>query len=638
MAQTADGPWRATVRQTWIDLQPFPGRLGLTWRIALLCALVAATAMLLKIPESAISCYLIIFLMRPDSAAVSGQALGLIVLASIVVVAMAPIIQFTADSPMLRIAVIAGASFIFLYLGSASQLGETGSIIGLVIAFVLTLVDDVPANGIITHGLFYAWKMAAMPMMLMILFNLVLGTGPHHLARETIAERLRAAAELLERPTAEASRRLSELLAAGNAEIGQQVLLTRLFHTASSAMSCWLSGAVTSSYRLMLAVQALPRQVSDEMRVVLARRCQEAAERISGCRKPEAADLPAERDDEPVTIGTIRTALKGLAQDNGGTDAPPPKAPFFADDALTNPDHQRYALKTTAAAVLCYIIYSLWDWQGIHTAMITCYVAALGTTGETVHKLVLRISGCLVGAALGIGAILFVIPHLTSVGGLMVLVFCGVFVGAWVSTGNERISYGGVQIGLAFLLTILNGFAPSLDMDSARDRIMGILLGNVVVYLIFTGIWSKTTLDDVQERLAKSFRRLAAMAALPREQRLQALLPVEQIEVDMGHAREEMALTMFEPRNQRPPAARLASARAMVAETRSLASLLLFSPVIPDEARARLEALSEALAARRLSDKGAGMPLSEPLLQEPGPDPIDHHLRRIEHLAGQGTP
>lgn len=55
--------------------------------------------------------------------------------------------------------------------------------------------------------------------------------------------------------------------------------------------------------------------------------------------------------------------------------------------------------------------------------MVTCYVASLGTIGETTHKLMLRICGCLLGAAMGVAAIVFVIPHLTSVGGLMALVF-----------------------------------------------------------------------------------------------------------------------------------------------------------------------------------------------------------------------
>jgi multidrug resistance protein MdtO len=65
--------------------------------------------------------------------------------------------------------------------------------------------------------------------------------------------------------------------------------------------------------------------------------------------------------------------------------------------------------------MICCLVYTGIDWQGIHTAMVTCFVAAQGTTAETVHKLALRVLGCLVGAAMGIAAILFVIPHLRSV-------------------------------------------------------------------------------------------------------------------------------------------------------------------------------------------------------------------------------
>ncbi len=77
----------------------------------------------------------------------------------------------------------------------------------------------------------------------------------------------------------------------------------------------------------------------------------------------------------------------------------------WADSSTLTPfpirTHVHYALKTTAAAMFCYLLYSLLDWPGIHTCFITCYIVSLGTTAETVEKLTLRILGCLVGAAAG---------------------------------------------------------------------------------------------------------------------------------------------------------------------------------------------------------------------------------------------
>ncbi|MFD2030533.1 hypothetical protein ACFSKM_09995 [Ancylobacter dichloromethanicus] len=116
MTRTAEQPWAGIFRQAWADLQPFPGRFAMTWRVALLCALVCGTAMLYKVPESAISCYLIIFLMRPNGAECVAQAIGLTILVSLIVLLMAPIIQATADQPLLRIALIAATSFAFLFL------------------------------------------------------------------------------------------------------------------------------------------------------------------------------------------------------------------------------------------------------------------------------------------------------------------------------------------------------------------------------------------------------------------------------------------------------------------------------------------------------------------------------------------
>ena len=153
-------------------------------------------------------------------------------------------------------------------------------------------------------------------------------------------------------------------------------------------------------------------------------------------------------------------------------------------DLLTNPEYVRHALKTTGAAMFCYALYSLLDWRGIHTCFITCYIVSLGTSAETIEKFVLRIAGCLIGAAAGLAAIVYVIPSLTSIGALLAVVFLVALASAWVAAGSARISYAGFQIAFAFFLCVIQGPSPAFDLTIARDRIVGILLGNLVVYLI----------------------------------------------------------------------------------------------------------------------------------------------------------
>ena len=154
--------------------------------------------------------------------------------------------------------------------------------------------------------------------------------------------------------------------------------------------------------------------------------------------------------------------------------APPPPEPpqksssFFLPDAFTNPEHIHYALKTTAAAMFCYVLYSLLDWPGIHTCLITCYIVSLGTAAETIEKLTLRILGCLVGAASGIAAIVYLIPYTTSIGDLMALVFVGAFASAWFAVGSPRIAYAGFQIAFALFLCVIQGSGPSFDMENGQ--------------------------------------------------------------------------------------------------------------------------------------------------------------------------
>jgi multidrug resistance protein MdtO len=273
-----------------------------------------------------------------------------------------------------------------------------------------------------------------------------------------------------------------------------------------------------------------------------------------------------------------------------------PKTPFFFPDALTNPAYRHFAIKTTAAALICYLIYTGLDWQDIHTAMVTCYVATLGTTGETVHKLALRITGCLIGAVLGMGSLLFVMPQLETVGGLMVLVFAGVLVAAWVSTGPERIAYGGVQIALAFLLTVLQGFGPATSLDTAWNRIVGILLGNVVVYLIFTHIWPVSIESAARAHLQAALAAVRRLAARPPAARLQAVPDAALVGSEIGKVAELLKLIPAEPRAIRPTPASEAALREAAGAIGSLAREVWLARTDDAASQARLARLERMVA------------------------------------------
>ncbi|WP_029076736.1 FUSC family protein [Kaistia adipata] len=613
----------SVTRQVLDDLKPFEGRFGMTWRIALLCALVAAVAMIYKIPEPAIGCYLIIYLMKQDASTNIVMGIGCAILVTIFIALVLFLTKLTIEVAFLRLAVMALASFAFVYLGAVSKLGDLGSDMALVITFALTLVSGLPVGEAVTRGLLYAWQMVTMPMALMVCFNLVVGIPPSRLLRATVRDRVKAVADALTANDAESRDRLKALLDEGNAEHDQRALLTRILHYVPKRDTNWLARSIEQSYRLLLAAFALPNTTAPEMRARLAAHADAVVAAIAAKTPIPAPDAEASDD---TAVREMWQTFAELA-DRNPTWPKIAQEPFFVADALRNPTYQGFALKTTLAAMLSYIIYAGMDWQGIHTAMITCFVAALGTTGETVHKLTLRIVGCLIGAAMGIAAILFIIPNLTSVGGLMVLVFVALLPAAWVTSGSERISYGGVQIGLAFLLTVLQGFEPGISMDSARDRIIGILLGNVMVYVIFTQIWPVGVIDGVRGHLSRAMSSLARLAALPADDRRGAVDAASAAMINLRQAEDQLALAHFEPDSLRPDESTIRRLKAVMAEADHLAADLVVGPKDPGDA-ARLQGLAASIATARPSaaDPAASLPSSIP-------DTLAaQRIARIEHV------
>src|SRR6266850_972516 len=225
---------------------------------------------------------------------------------------------------------------------------------------------------------------------------------------------------------------------------------------------------------------------------------------------------------------------------------------LFVPDAFTNPAHVHFALKVTFAAMFCYIVYEAIDWSGIHTAFITCTFIALESTEATLYKGTLRIVGCVIGGALALFSIVFLMPHMETIASLVVLVACASAIAGWVGTGSERISYAGLQIAFAFFYSVFQGYAPDTDLDNVRNRVVGILFGLVVTGLVFRYIWPERTIDRLRAALRQALRQLAQVLEIPRREssieaaKADAHRLIGETSKSFDQARRYMELTEFE--------------------------------------------------------------------------------------------
>nr|WP_244951458.1 FUSC family protein [Paenalcaligenes hominis] len=331
-----------------------------------------------------------------------------------------------------------------------------------------------------------------------------------------MATRLEYAAEILQQGSA-CSEQAHENVLTGIAQQQKRVRWVALFHLAPRYWQPWYAHAVLQSYGVLLAAyrwaQSQPQPTEHTHR--LAQSCRQAAQQLRQQQRPHQLGLTELGPFASAHLNTVSNLLQQLADTASPERIPKDKTSFFVADAFSNPAYVRIALQTTLAALLCYLFYSAAQWDGIHTALITCYIVGLSNTGETLHKMLLRIIGCLIGVAITVVYWYVFIPHITSIGALMLAVFLVCLLAAWVVLGSERISYAGLQIAFAFLLINLTAGGPSVDMDMARDRIIGILLGNIMMYGFFTYLWPNSIMQFVQKNLNQANEALQQQDQAP---------------------------------------------------------------------------------------------------------------------------
>ncbi|MBM2772603.1 FUSC family protein [Burkholderia territorii] len=667
-------------------LAPFPGRAAMAVRVALICALVVLVTSGYGTPEAAISAYVVFFLNRADRVTSVVLAAAMLLLVTLVIALVVGVAIFSIDYSVLRVACMAVLSVALLYLTSASKLRPIGAILAMIVGFGLDQLGLAPVGEAATRALLYAWLMVAIPVGVAIVVNLLIAPSPRKLALAQLATRLRLAARRL-RDDDDARAAFEASLREGDKQMLTWLKLSTLEGSTPATDAPALRHAIASSTALLVAVALADREpdarlpaafaepaaaILDEMAGILEQGgypvdvtlALPPADTLAPLARVVATDLHAAithfaepppplplplpaTPDAPAAIPTDASASPTKAP-----AAPPaPRGGFFLPDARTNPDHIRYALKTTVAAMFCYLLYSQLDWSGIHTCFITCYMVSLGSTAETVEKLTLRIAGCIVGALIGTAALVFVVPALSSIGELMALVFAGAWLSAWVAFGSPRIAYAGFQVAFAFFLCVIQGAAPGFDLTLARDRTIGILLGNIVVYLVFTRIWPVSIgkqIDVALAALRDQWRRIVQVAQ-PAERRTLAAEAFAR----HGAIAQELGLIHYEPSWVRPAATWLATRRRTLAELGALEGpLFLLAERAPGDAAidARLARVVEPREGAPVGDAASAPPSSTARAAtvpaatsaDPARDAllnlIDTRLAHIADAARQATP
>jgi len=278
-------------------------------------------------------------------------------------------------------------------------------------------------------------------------------------------------------------------------------------------------------------------------------RCERLANEISELRRdlmqrklPRTIDLPSKGKPSNLpflptmerTVAEIPQAFSGSLAIDQFIPAPMDEKTqqhFIVPDAFSNPDHLKFALRGMLSATAAYVIYTAIAWRGLSTCIPTCIITALSTMGASRQKQFLRLGGAIIGGIIiGMGAQIFVLPYLDSIAGFTILFAVVTAIAAWIASATTRLSYLGVQLALAFYLINLQEFTIQTSLSIARDRVFGVFLGLLCMWLIFDRLWVRNAHDEMQTIFARNLDMFAELTEqLLKEDRNDAVRRIRQL-------------------------------------------------------------------------------------------------------------
>jgi multidrug resistance protein MdtO len=513
------------------ELAPTPGRGGATFRLTLACVIATIPILTHRIPHALLVMIIMYLITQEDTAAtLLGSILGVVGLTVGLATALLAL-MVVLDIAWLRIACFVGFMVGGLWLKRVLVIGALGSALGLPAAIVMIIPDlgPLPPESVVEFLLWF-WLCITLGLTVNLGVQLLLAPGdPLRLLERELDTRLRAVentARALAGPTDLApfppAPSLEALATAGMSRplaLLKTASLTNVWarrrHEVLAATITLVDRLVTDTSALLLLPRASGAPTRDALRRV-ADGCARAREALAEHRWPEPAEGVAPSASTPPPLADMERTLEQLST-MARLEPPSPAAKesrprLLLADATTNPEYVQFAAKGALAALICYVLFVGFDYPGIYTSVITCFVVSLSTIGSSNQKGLLRFGGAAVGGLMGLLALVYAFPNVDGLGGFWLVFAAGTAVAAWINFGSPRISYGGYQTGLAFYKATLQTLGPAISATVVRDRLIGVAFGLIVFGIVEHVLWPARAATRMHARLADVLRSLAAFA------------------------------------------------------------------------------------------------------------------------------
>jgi multidrug resistance protein MdtO len=584
---------RTRSRLRWLaaELAPFPGRGQFALRLTLACAIAIVIGETFQIPSMVMSLVAVLFTVQANIVATRVVFVALTIADVIAIPLYIVLLRYTYDYPMMRIVVTGVLFFSFMFCLRISKIGILLLGPAMVLLYAQSFADLTGDADYLLRQVLWSVVAITYGSVIAVLVNSLFSSANplRQLQAETHRQLTRAAERLrqlavgeIRVPPLDAQALQQQSATLQSLATFVQMVNARDYSGNQYTQAC--VAAVSHAQHLCNTLGGTLATSSRALAHVLGR----LSEQLLALDAALAAQSPFQLSWTPGAEERAAMAVLPQAEDLYRTlqsldqfeapaaGQPAAKEPLLVPDAFTNPAYVRFALKVLICGMTGYFVFNALQWPGIHTILITSGMVALPGLGTSVRQMTLRFYGALLGSLAALLVFVIAMPYIDTIFGLLLVMVPVIAAGTWITAGSERLAYIGTQGTATFALALLEHFGPSTDLTEIRDRMVGILLGVAICWVVYAFIWPESEGADARSKIAALMRSIASLVRTPLRQSTAAeQTPYAKQHMQCWAALNASSLQIervrYEPQFKRDALARLASqADALIAASRDL--------------------------------------------------------------------